>query len=97
MRLPEFTAEASLGKLSAHYVLTSGDMAGASTRSLQPQLRRQPFGDCTIARIECFLFNNCDTYNKYCVPTSPLGGGGGGSNGGNPPGPGSTKVFSGVS
>ncbi len=99
MRLPEFTAEASLGKLSAQYVLTTGDMAGASTRSLQPQLKRQPSGDCTIARIECFLYNNCDTYNKYCTSTStsPLGGGGGGSNGSNPPGPGSTTVFSGVS
>jgi hypothetical protein len=97
MRLPEFTAEASLGKISEHYVFTSGYMGGASTGSLQLQFKLHPDGDCTIARIECFIFNNCYLYNKYCVPSSPLGGGGGGSNAGPAPGPGSTTVFSGVS
>lgn len=97
MRVPEFTAEASLGKSNERYALTSEYMAGASPRSLQPQLQLHPLSACTLAGIDCFLFKNCDTYYKYCVPTSPLGGGGGGSNGSTPPGPGSTTVFSGVS
>jgi hypothetical protein len=95
MRLPEFTAEASLGKMSGRYVLTSGYRAGASNTSLQPQLLLHSIDECTILAMECILSNNCDTYNKYCA--APSGGSGGGSTGGRPPGPGSTTVFSGVS
>ena len=95
MRLPEFTAEASLGKMTERYVLTSGYRAGASTRSLQPQLLLHSIDECTLLAIECIRSNNCDTYHKYC--TAPLGGSGGGSNGGNPPGKGTPTESSNVS
>jgi len=72
MRLPEFTAEASLGKLSEHYVLISGYRAGASTRSLQPQLNFPEFSWCTFAAIGCLIFNyNCESYYRSCVPFVP--------------------------
>jgi hypothetical protein len=75
MRLPEFTAEASLGKISEHYVLTSGYTAGASTRSLQPQFHavelNPPGGSwwCAFAAIGC-IYNdyNCASFFKNCVP-----------------------------
>jgi hypothetical protein len=69
MRLPEFTAEASLGKNSKHYVLTSGHTAGASTGSLQPQLYTRFTGiECELAAIDCFLFNQCYYYTQHCAP-----------------------------
>jgi hypothetical protein len=101
MRLPEFTAQASLGKTSEHYVLTSEYPAGASTRSLQPQFYAR-FGRpaCTLAFIDCFLFDQCYYYNQNCLPPSPSppsgGGGGGNGGGGSSPGPGSTHVVAGI-
>jgi hypothetical protein len=96
MRLPEFTAEASLGTNSKHYVPTSGRTAGASARSLQPQLHTRFAGiECELAAIGCFLFNQCYYYNQNCLPPPrpPATGGGGGNGGAGPsPGPGSTHV-----
>ena len=96
MCLPEFTAEASLGKTSERHVLTSEHTAGAPTRSLQPQLHtRFVRPECTLALIDCFLFNQCYYYNQYCLPApTPPGSGGGGGNGGAGPSPGlgSTRV-----
>ena len=40
MRLPKFTAEASLGKTRGHYVLTSG--AAAESGRVLPQLHPRP-------------------------------------------------------
>jgi len=96
MRLPKFTAEASLGKNSKYYVLTSGHTAGASTGSLQPQLYTRFTGiECELAAIDCFLFNQCYYYTQHCAPPPrpPATGGGGGTGGAGPsPGPGSTHV-----
>jgi len=75
MCLPEFTAEASLGKTSERHVLTSEHTAGAPTRSLQPQLHtRFVRPECTLALIDCFLFNQCYYYNHTaCPPPRPRG------------------------
>jgi hypothetical protein len=92
MRLPEFTAAASLGKTSKHYVLTSEHTAGASTRSLQPQLYTGFVpSKCFWAMIDCTLFKQCDYYFTQCgppvnIPLPPS------DNPGPPPGPGSTHV-----
>jgi hypothetical protein len=96
MRLPEFTAEASLGKTSEHYVLTLGHTAETSTRSLQPQLHIRFTGiECELAAISCILFDQCYYYNHNCLPLPrppATGGGGGNGGGGSSPGPGSTHV-----
>jgi hypothetical protein len=86
MRIPEFTADASLGGIREHYVVSSGYMARRSIRSLQPQLHRVSTAvPCELAWIECLATKNCQSYYQCLSQLPQGGGGGGGGNGGVPP------------
>ena len=92
MRLPKFTAEASLGNNSKNFVLTSKHTDRTSTGSVQPQFPTQFVSSkCFWAMIDCTLFQQCDTYFTQCLPpvNIPLPPS---NDPGPPPGPGSTHV-----
>jgi len=66
MRLPEFTAEASLGKTSEHYSLST-DLVSESGR-VQPQgLFVNPNGDLVYcdSTVGCFVVRRKRIYNLF--------------------------------